>query len=66
VYIDRPIASIQLITEEQLTQQNPDEYNVHKTEDEQSQKKLIESPDNDIAHNTNANESSSPKPSSTT
>jgi hypothetical protein len=65
VYIERPIPSIQLITEEQLTQQNGNECNEQKTEDEQSQKKLIEDHDNDISNNTDANETSSSKLSST-
>jgi hypothetical protein len=51
IYVDRPIPSIQLIIEEQMTKQTGDECNVHKTEDE----KLIED------HNNDANESSSTK-----
>ncbi len=56
VYIERPIPSIQLILEEQLTQQIGDESNENKNEDEQSQKKLTED---------NTNESSLSKVSST-
>jgi hypothetical protein len=61
MYVERPIVSIQVITEEQLTQQNQDECNVHKTEDEQSPKQLIKDHDNDIINNTNTNETSSSK-----
>ncbi len=53
--IDRPIASIQLITEEQLPQTDRDECNVNKTEEEESQRKLIENYDNDMISNYDAN-----------
>jgi len=53
VYIERPIPSIQLIIEEQLTQQSEDECNENKIEDEQSPKKSTEDYNNDISNNTN-------------
>ncbi len=48
--IDRPIASIQLITEEQLPQTDRDECNVNKTEEEEDKNH-----DNDMISNYDAN-----------
>lgn len=60
-YTTRPIASIQLIIDEPFTQ-NTDECNVHKTEDEQCEKKLLEDQNNNIP---NINETSSTNTEST-
>jgi hypothetical protein len=57
-YLERPIASIQLVTEEQSMEQNQNECSEHKTEDEQSRNELPK----DHVNNTEPIESSSPKP----
>ncbi|CAF4989250.1 unnamed protein product, partial [Rotaria sp. Silwood1] len=64
-YINRPIATIQLVTEEQLIQPNVDEHNEYKTEDEQSPKKEFNDDKKTMINNTDVNENGPPKVTST-
>jgi ribosomal protein S17E len=65
VYVDRPIPSIQLISDEQMVQQSDNECTVQKIEDEQSPKELIENHNHDTISNSSTNENLLPEAPST-
>jgi hypothetical protein len=58
VYVDRPIPSIKLISDEQMVQQSDNEFTVQKIEDEQSPNELIERYENDTVISLHTAESS--------
>ncbi|CAF2829298.1 unnamed protein product [Rotaria sp. Silwood2] len=64
-YINRPISTIQLVTEEQSMQPNVDEYNEYKTQDEQSSEKIIDNNEKNIINNTDTIENKPSKVTST-